>query len=158
MPTPHSYDTQVTWTGNLGTGTSTYRSYDRSHAVSAAGLPTILGSSDPSFRGDATRWNPEQLLLAALSQCHMLAYLHVCAVGGVTVTGYTDHAHGTMEQTATGGHFTEAVLRPQVEVASQDMADKAIALHDDAHRSCFIASSVNFPVRHDPVVTVRPLA
>lgn len=158
MPTPHTYDTQVTWTGNLGTGTSTYRAYDRSHEVSAAGLPSILGSSDPTFRGDASRWNPEQLLLAALSQCHMLAYLHVCAVGGVTVTAYTDHAHGTMETTPEGGHFTEAVLRPQVEVASQEMADKAATLHAEAHRTCFIAASVNFPVRHEPTITIRPTA
>jgi organic hydroperoxide reductase OsmC/OhrA len=151
----HTYETEVVWTGNLGTGTDTYRSYRRTHEVSAAGVPTIAGSSDPHFRGDADRWNPELLLLAALSQCHLLSYLHVCAVGGVVVTAYTDHATGTMEETGDGGgHFTRALLRPQVEVASPEMADKALALHAEAHRLCFIAGSVNFPVDHEATVTV----
>jgi organic hydroperoxide reductase OsmC/OhrA len=155
VPKLHSYDIQVTWTGNLGSGTSGYRAYDRAHEVSVTGRSPILGSSDPAFRGDASRWNPEQLLLASLSQCHMLWYLHFCAVADVVVTSYTDHALGTMEETADGGHFTEAVLRPHVDVASAEMTDKALALHADAHRACFIAHSVNFPVRHEPVVSVR---
>lgn len=154
----HTYRTDLVWTGNLGTGTSTYRGYERAHEVSAPdapGVPVLLGSSDPAFRGDASRWNPELLLLAALSQCHMLSYLHVCAVNGVTVTGYTDRAAGTMTQTPDGGgHFTEVVLHPEVEVADASAAQKAAALHEDAHRLCFIANSVNFPVRHEPVVTV----
>jgi len=151
----HTYETEVVWTGNLGTGTDHYRSYRRTHDVSAAGLPVIAGSADPHFRGDTDRWNPEQLLLAALSQCHMLSYLHVCAVGGVVVTAYTDRATGTMEETGGGaGHFTRAVLRPQVEVASPEMADKARSLHAEAHRLCFIANSVNFPVTHEATVTV----
>lgn len=152
----HRYRTDLVWTGNLGSGTSTYRSYERAHEVSAPdapGVPVLLGSSDPAFRGDSSRWNPELLLLAALSQCHMLAYLHLCAVGGVTVTGYTDSAAGTMVQTPDGGgHFTEVVLHPVVEVADPSMADKALALHADAGRACFIASSVNFPVRHMPSI------
>ena len=155
MPKLHTYDIQVTWTGDLGSGTSSYRAYNRDHEVSATGRSPILGSSDPAFRGDASRWNPEQLLVSSLSQCHMLSYLHLCGVSGVVVTSYTDHALGTMEQTADGGHFTEAVLRPHVEVASAEMADKALALHTDAHRACFIANSVNFPVRHEPVVSIR---
>jgi organic hydroperoxide reductase OsmC/OhrA len=151
----HSYETEVVWTGNLGTGTRSYRSYSRGHEVSAAGLPTILGSADRTFHGDAERWNPEQLLLAALSQCHLLSYLHVCAVNGVVVTGYTDRAGGTLQETGDGGgHFTEAVLRPKVEVASAGMAEKALSLHKDANRLCFIANSVNFPVRHEPTVDV----
>lgn len=151
----HSYRTDLVWTGNTGSGTSGYRAYERAHEVSAPGLPALLGSADPAFRGDAARWNPELLLLAALSQCHLLSYLHVCAVNGVTVTGYTDQATGTMTQTADGGgHFTEAVLHPVVEVADAAMAEKAAALHADAHRLCFIAGSVNFPVRHEPTVTV----
>lgn len=151
----HTYETEVVWTGNLGTGTDSYRSYRRTHEVTAAGLPAIPGSSDPHFRGDADRWNPEQLQLAALSQCHMLAYLHVCAVAGVVVTAYTDRATGTMEETPDGGgHFTRALLRPEVTVASADMAEKAQALHHDAHRLCFIANSVNFPVDHEGSVTV----
>ncbi|WNI15407.1 OsmC family protein [Actinacidiphila sp. ITFR-21] len=151
----HTYRTEVVWTGNQGTGTSTYRAYGRDHEVSVAGLPTLLGSADRSFRGDAGRWNPELMLLAALSQCHLLSYLHVCAVNGVVVTAYTDHAGGTMEETGDGGgHFTEVVLRPAVEVASAAMADTARSLHGEANRLCFIASSVNFPVRHEPTVTV----
>jgi organic hydroperoxide reductase OsmC/OhrA len=151
----HSYETALVWTGNRGSGTSSYRSYERAHEITSPGVPVLLGSSDPAFRGDATRWNPELLLLAALSQCHMLSYLHVCAVNGVTVTDYTDRAAGTMTQTPDGGgHFTQVVLHPVVEVAEQSMAEKAAALHTDAHRLCFIANSVNFPVLHEPVLTV----
>jgi organic hydroperoxide reductase OsmC/OhrA len=151
----HTYETEVAWTGNRGTGTDSYRSYGRDHEIAAAPLPTILGSADRSFRGDADRWNPEQLLLAALSQCHLLSYLHVCATNGVVVTAYTDRAAGTMEETGDGGgHFTEVVLRPAVEVASAEMADKARSLHGEANRLCFIANSVNFPVRHEPAVRV----
>lgn len=150
----HAYATTVTWTGNRGTGTSGYRAYDRAHDITADGVPPIAGSADPAFRGDAARWNPEQLLLAALAQCHMLSYLHVCAVAGVVVTAYTDRAEGTMTQTPDGGgHFTEVVLRPHVEIADAALADTAARLHEDAHRVCFIANSVNFPVRHEPVVT-----
>ncbi len=155
MSLTHSYDVTITWTGNTGTGTSGYRDYARAHDVVADGPQPIMGSSDPAFRGDSHRWNPEQLLTAALAQCHMLSYLHVCTDAGVIVTGYADHAHGTMSQTADGGgRFTEVVLRPQVVVASPDMVDAAIKLHESAHAKCFIASSVGFPVRHEPTVTV----
>jgi organic hydroperoxide reductase OsmC/OhrA len=151
----HIYRTELVWTGNVGTGTDSYRSYRRTHEVTAPGTPVIAGSADPHFRGDADRWNPEQMLLAALSQCHMLSYLHLCAVNGVVVTGYTDRAEGTMTETPDGaGHFTEAVLRPEVEVASPDMLDLAHALHERAQELCFIANSVNFPVHHAP--TARP--
>lgn len=110
-------------------------------------------SADPALRGDRDRWNPEQSLTAALSQCHMLWYLHLCAVAGVVVTEYADDAHGVMVETgADGGHFTEVVLRPRVTVSSPDMIDTATSLHKSAHEKCFIANSVNFPVRHEPVV------
>jgi organic hydroperoxide reductase OsmC/OhrA len=148
----HTYETVVTWTGNRGTGTSGYRHYDRAHEVTTDGPAKILGSSDRAFRGDPARWNPEQLLVAALSQCHMLQYLHLCADAGVVVTGYVDHAWGTMAEIGEGGRFTEVVLRPQVRVASPAMVEAAIALHGAAHRACFIANSVNFPVRHQPQV------
>nr|WP_240947785.1 OsmC family protein [Planosporangium mesophilum] len=145
----------VTWTGDRGTGTSSYRAYGRAHEVTAPGLPPLPGSSDPTFRGEPDRWNPEQLLVAALSQCHMLAYLHLCAVAGVVVTGYSDTPRGVMAETADGGgHFTEVVLRPRVTVESADMVERATALHEDAHQVCFIANSVNFPVRHEPVASV----
>jgi organic hydroperoxide reductase OsmC/OhrA len=151
----HRYDVTTTWTGNRGTGTSGYRDYDRDHEVAADGRPAIAGSADPVFRGDKTRWNPELELLAALSQCHMLSYLHMCATAGVVVTAYADNPYGTMAETADGGgHFTEVVLRPQVTVADEGMADQAQRLHHDASEKCFIASSVNFPVRHEPSVTV----
>ena len=151
----HSYAVRVTWTGNQGRGTSGYRDYSTNHDVSADGPPTIAGSSDPAFRGDQARWNPELELTASLSQCHMLWYLHLCAVSGVTVLAYTDEASGTMEEAADGsGRFTEVVLRPRVVVATPDMADAAKRLHADASAKCFVANSVNFPVEHDPVIEV----
>jgi organic hydroperoxide reductase OsmC/OhrA len=154
MPKTHHYDVSVTWTGNRGTGTSGYRDFARDHEVTAPGLPPIPGSSDPSFRGDPTRWNPEQGLTASLSQCHMLWYLHLCAVAGVVVTDYTDDAQGTMAETeGGGGHFTQVVLRPRVTVTSPDMIETATALHEAANEKCFIANSVNFPIHHEPVVT-----
>jgi organic hydroperoxide reductase OsmC/OhrA len=154
MRRTHRYDVTTTWTGNRGTGTSGYRDYGRDHEIAAEGRPVLAGSSDPVFRGDKTRWNPELELLAALSQCHMLSYLHVCATAGVVVTAYADSPYGTMAETDDGGgHFTEVVLRPAVTVADESMAAKARELHADASAKCFIASSVNFPVRHEPSVT-----
>jgi organic hydroperoxide reductase OsmC/OhrA len=150
----HTYETVVTWTGNRGTGTSSYRDYDRDNDISAEGRVPIAGSSDPAFRGDPSRWNPEQLLVVALSQCHMLWYLHLCAVNGVTVTSYVDHAMGVMEEDAEGsGRFTSVTLRPAVVVASGDMAVRAGELHGKANRMCFVANSVNFPVHHEPAIT-----
>jgi organic hydroperoxide reductase OsmC/OhrA len=147
----HRYETTVTWTGNTGTGTSGYRNYERAHEVAVDGKPPIPGSSDPAFRGDAARWNPEELLVAALSQCHMLWFLHLCATNGVAVTEYRDHAAGMMAETADGGgQFQQVVLRPQVRFAAPEHADRARPLHEQAHKLCFIASSVNFPVHCEP--------
>ncbi|PZG03703.1 OsmC family protein [Nonomuraea aridisoli] len=154
MSRAHTYQTVVTWTGNRGTGTSGYRDYGRDHELSADGPAVVLGSSDPAFRGDPSRWNPEQLLVGSLSQCHMLWYLHKCTMAGVVVTAYADTATGTMAETADGGHFTEVVLRPAVTVAAPEMLERALELHKAAHKACFIAASVNFPVRHEPTVTV----
>jgi organic hydroperoxide reductase OsmC/OhrA len=148
----HIYETVVTWTGGRDGGTTGYRDYGRDHDVTAEGRPTIAGSSDPAFRGDPDRWNPEQLLVVALSQCHMLWYLHLCAVGGVVVTGCVDRAAGTMTEHGDGGQFTEVVLRPEVTVREPAMMADAQRLHADAHRACYVASSVNFPVRHQPTV------
>jgi organic hydroperoxide reductase OsmC/OhrA len=154
MARTHGYDVSVAWTGNKGTGTSEYRAYSRDHDVRADGRPVIAGSSDPLFRGDPARWNPELELTAALSQCHMLWYLHLCALAGVTVISYVDDAHGSMtENDDGGGQFAEVVLRPRVTVASSDMIETATGLHEEAHAKCFIASSVNFPVRLQPVIT-----
>lgn len=149
MATPHehAYAIEVSWTGNRGTGTSGYRAYARDHRISAAGKPAIEGSADPAFRGDAERYNPEELLLASLSACHMLWYLHLCADAGIVVTAYRDAATATMATDAGGGgRFTRAVLRPQVAFAPGADIDLAEKLHERAHRLCFIANSVNFPV------------
>ena len=154
MAATHSYDVTVEWTGNLGRGTDGYRSFSRAHEVLGDGKAPIAASSDPAFRGDPTRWNPEELLVASVSQCHMLWYLHLCAVNRVVVTGYADHAHGvmTMDPAGGGGQITEVTLRPEVTVAEASMVAKARSLHDDINAVCFIARSVDFPIRHVPVV------
>jgi organic hydroperoxide reductase OsmC/OhrA len=146
----HHYRVDVRWTGNRGSGTDGYRNYARDHVIRVAGKPDIAGSSDPAFRGDPSRHNPEEMLVAALSTCHMLAYLHVATTVGVVVTDYADAAEGTMETTGTGGRFVEVVLRPVVTITAASDADKAAAAHATAHHACFIASSVNFPVRCEP--------
>ena len=151
----HQYNIKTTWTGNLGVGTSDYKAYDRSHVVSIEGKTDILGTSDPAFRGDKTKHTPEDLFVSTLSTCHMLWYLHLCAVNNVVVTEYIDKATGVMEEDQTGrGHFTKVVLKPEVTVAKTSMIDKANELHRDAHEMCFIANSINFPVVHEPSVIV----
>jgi organic hydroperoxide reductase OsmC/OhrA len=147
----HHYAIQVIWTGNNGTGTDSYRGYERAHNISAEGKPTIIGSSDPAFRGDSTRWNPEELLIASLSACHKLWYLGLCAQAGVVVKAYRDEAEGSMVEEANGaGQFSSVVLRPYVTIAADSDEVKAIELHRQAHGMCFIARSVNFPVTHAP--------
>ncbi|MHC6593672.1 OsmC family protein [Arthrobacter sp. C152] len=148
----HRYALTVQWTGNLGAGTSSYRGYSRDHDVAIAGLPVLKGSADPTFHGDRERYNPEQLLLAALAQCHMLSYLHVAVKHGVVVTDYRDEATGLMRLNRDGsGQFERVVLNPHVTVADAAQADLAAALHHEANQVCFIARSVNFPVEHQPV-------
>ena len=150
----HNYETRTVWTGNTGTGTSGYRDYERAHEISAAGKAVIVGSSDPNLRGDAARYNPEELLVASLSACHMLWYLHLCAESGIVVTAYEDDARGTMIETAAGGgHFTEVTLHPVVTLQAGNRA-LAEQLHERAHALCFIANSMNFPVRCEP--TIQP--
>ena len=152
----HHYETTIAWTGNTGEGTATYRSYERNFTLTAPGKPEIAGSSDAAFRGDASRYNPEEMLLAALSSCHMLAYLHLCAVNEVVVVGYEDHAIGTMQEREGGsGAFTRVQLTPKVTISADSEADTAAALHHKAHELCFIANSVNFPVENAPVI-VKP--
>jgi organic hydroperoxide reductase OsmC/OhrA len=153
----HHYAIEVEWQGDRGEGTSGYRAYGRQHVVRAAGKThDIDGSSDRVFHGDRERWNPEELLLAALSECHMLSYLHVATNHGVVVVGYTDAATATMQEDGRGGgRLIEAVLRPRVVVAEPAMRELADALHQEASEKCFIAASVNFPVRHEPVALVR---
>jgi organic hydroperoxide reductase OsmC/OhrA len=155
MSKQHHYSLNIRWTGNKGEGTTHYRSYSRDHIISAEGKPDLSGSSDPAFLGNRQHYNPEDLLLASLSSCHMLWYLHLCADAGVIVVDYTDQATATMmENGSAGGRFTEAVLHPVVTVAQDGMTAKALQLHAEAHRCCFIANSVNFPVRNEAVVRV----
>lgn len=147
----HRYPTRVEWTGNQGRGTADYRAYSRDHVISAPGRPDLAGSSDPAFRGDATRYNPEDLMVASLSSCHMLWYLHLCSVAGIVVLAYRDEAEGTMtEDEGGGGRFTSAVLRPVVTLAPGSDVARGLALHEEAHRLCYIANSVNFPVGIEP--------
>lgn len=147
----HKYEATIIWTGNEGKGTSDYNAYDRSHAVIIENKADILGSSDPAFKGDRTKHNPEELLVASLSACHMLWYLHLCAEAGVIVIDYIDYASGIMTGTSNGGgHFTEVTLHPVVTVADETMLDKANELHKKANELCFIANSVKFPVHHKP--------
>jgi organic hydroperoxide reductase OsmC/OhrA len=149
----HTYEIRVDWTGNDGDGTRTYKGYRRDHTITSAGKPQILGSSDPHFRGDATRYNPEELLVASLSTCHMLWYLHFCAVNHVTVLDYHDAASGVMQESDDGsGAFVRVLLEPMVKIAAGGDREKALALHHDAHRFCFIANSVNFPVEVAPQI------
>jgi organic hydroperoxide reductase OsmC/OhrA len=156
MNVEHHYAAKVSWTGNRGTGTSSYRAYDRSLVVSAHGKPPIEGSSDRTFHGDAARWNPEELLLVALSQCHMLSYLHEAVLHGIVVESYEDDATGTMQQTANGGgHFTSVTLRPVVQISVGD-PERAREIHRLAGEKCFIAASVNFAITHEPSISIRP--
>lgn len=158
MPRSHQYQVQVTWTSNTGRGTTGYRDFARDHEITGVdtpGKPTIPGTADPAFRGDDERWNPEELLVASLSQCHMLWYLVLCAQSGVVVTEYQDRPSGTMVETADGsGSFTDVTLRPEVTITTPDRIEVATQLHDKAHRMCFIANSVNFTVHHTPTISV----
>ncbi|MET4588591.1 OsmC family protein [Arthrobacter sp. 754] len=148
----HRYSLTVQWTGNLGEGTSSYRGYSRDHDVLIPGLPVLPGSADPTFHGDRDRYNPEQLLLAALAQCHMLSFLHVAVRHGVVVTDYRDEATGTLHLNRDGsGQFESVTLHPHVTLADPEHVAVAEQLHREANQVCFIARSVNFPVRHEPV-------
>jgi organic hydroperoxide reductase OsmC/OhrA len=145
----HTYSIRVDWTGNQGTGTSAYRAYSRAHEISAQGKTAIAASSDPVFRGDAARWNPAELLIAALSACHQLWYLHLCADAGIVVVAYSDDASGVeIEQADGAGHFESVTLRPHAKL------NIAHRLHDAAAEKCFIARSVSFKVEHKPTFEI----
>lgn len=151
----HHYRVRVEWAGNKGSGTSGYKAYSRDHTIEIAGKPAILGSSDPAFLGDATRWNPEDMLVASVSACHKLWYLHLCVQAGIIVVAYVDEAEGTMVE-GDKGHFTRITLRPKVTIRAGDDADLAARLHHDAHEKCFIANSLNFPVLCEPSIDSTP--
>ena len=149
----HLYQTSLQWTGNKGQGTINYRSYDRAYEIEVENKPVIKGSSDPAFRGDRTKYNPEELLVASLSSCHLLWYLHLCADAGVVVVGYKDKARGKMSETETGsGKFTEVILQPEVVITAESSLEQAKKLHTKAHEFCFIANSVSFPVLCQPTI------
>ncbi len=151
MDKTHKYSLEIKWTGNTGSGTSGYRSYERSHSIIKENKPEILCSSDPAFRGDAEKYNPEELLVAAISGCHMLTYLHLCADSGIIVIDYKDAPIGIMVELPDGsGHFAEVNLFPEVCVKDAGMVDKANHLHKKANELCFIAGSCNFKVNHTP--------
>jgi organic hydroperoxide reductase OsmC/OhrA len=142
----------VQWTGNRGSGTSGYRDYGRDHVITAGSKPAIPGSSDAAFLGDASRWNPEDLLLASACACHKLWYLHLCADAGIVVLDYRDNAEGTMLDTPQQGRFSQIVLRPHVVIRAGGDVEQAAHLHHVAHEKCYIANSVNFPILCDPVI------
>ena len=155
MNRQHSYEVGVVWTGNLGDGTSTYRGYTRDYDIACEGKPVVKGSADPGYLGDAARHIPEDMLLASLSACHMLWYLHLCTVSKVVVTAYEDRAEGVLELNPDGsGQFARVTLRPRVTISADSDAAAAEGLHEKAHVMCFIARSVNFPVGHEPVTVV----
>jgi organic hydroperoxide reductase OsmC/OhrA len=156
MSKQHRYEIELNWLGNKGIGTANYRAYGRDHVLRSGDKPEIAGSSDPSFRGDRERWSPEDLLVASLSACHQLWYLHLCAEAGVVVTAYEDRAEGLMNEDATGERqFVRVTLRPRVTLAVGSDPDAALELHRAASEKCFVARSMNFPVEHEPVVVVE---
>jgi organic hydroperoxide reductase OsmC/OhrA len=149
----HHYQVQVTWTGAAAGGTRGYAGYSREYRADFLGKPSITGSADPAFRGDPKLYNPEDMLVLALSACHMLSYLALAALEGLEVVAYEDSAGGTMQQEGRGGRFVEVTLRPRVTLAPGADRARAEALHEEAHKACFIANSVNFPVRHEAEIT-----
>jgi len=155
MANQHFYKVGVKWTGNLGTGTSNYKAYSRNHLIQVEGKVPVESSSDPLFRGNPNRYNPEEMLVASLSSCHMLWYLHFCADAGIIVTSYQDEAEGIMIVESSGaGQFTEVILKPRISLANMQMMDQANALHEKANAYCFIARSCNFTVKHQAVYSI----
>jgi len=154
MAHTHDYAVHLVWTGAREGPTRDYASYSRTYTLAIDGKPTLTATADPTFGGDPALHNPEDLLVASLAGCHMLTYLALCARAKIAVTAYEDAASGTMVVEGGGGHFTDVTLRPRVTVAAGTDVEKARALHEPAHRHCFIAASVNFPVRHQAEITV----
>lgn len=151
MAHEHTYKLTAVWTGNQGDGTKNIRTYDRSHTVSIPGKPELFLTTDNPAVGDKSKLNPEDLLVSAISSCHMLSYLYVCSLEGIVITAYTDYATGTMIELASGGgSFKEVTLNPTCYVADESMVEKAIELHHKAHEICYIANSVNFEVKCNP--------
>ena len=156
MKSEHHYQATIQWTGNKGTGTDHYKNYERDHHIAIEGKPILLGSSDPAFRGDPIKHNPEDLFLSSLASCHMLWYLHFCSTHQIIVVEYWDNATGIMQEETSGkGYFTAVTLHPKVIVTNTSMVEQALALHQKANEYCFIANSVNFPIHHKPEIIVQ---
>ena len=156
MAGTHKYKVNVGWTGNLGSGTLDYRAYSRDHVIGVEGKEEIEASSDPKFRGDDSRINPEELFVASVSSCHMLWYLHLASVNGITVLEYEDDAKGAMEENTDGsGQFKSITLRPRIIIAQADKLERARALHAEAGQKCFIANSINVVVTYEGEITVN---
>ena len=152
----HHYFSEIKWTGNRGSGTTDYKSYERDYTIRINNKAIIQGSSDVAFRGDSTKHNPEELLLASLSSCHMLWYLHLCSEQGIVVTEYIDNAKGEMKEEPNGsGRFISVTLFPQVTITEKVLIDKAETLHKKANEMCFIANSVNFHVKHCTTIKIK---
>ena len=152
----HVFRCNLFWTGSAQGGTTSYTSYSRAYRVDFEGKASITGSAAPAFRGDAALHNPEDLLVASLSACHALTYLALAAKYRVVVVGYEDAAVGTLGLVDGVMKFVSVKLAPKVIVAAGSDVAKAIALHEQAHAGCFVASSVNFPVTNEPTVSVAP--
>ncbi|HLT94540.1 MAG TPA: OsmC family protein [Membranihabitans sp.] len=151
MKKEHTYHIGLHWTGNQGQGTRNYKAYQRSYTVSVEGKPDIHGSSDPLYRGDKSKYNPEDLFLASIASCHMLWYLHLCADAGITVHEYLDQTSGTVRNNADGsGHFIDVTLHPRVGLENLEHESLATQLHQEANKFCLIANSCNFVIRHKP--------
>ncbi len=151
MAHEHHYKLTAVWTGNKGDGTKNVRTYDRSHTVSIDGKPELFLTTDNAAVGDKSKLNPEDLLVTAISSCHMLSYLYLCSLEGIVITAYIDNASGIMIEEADGsGKFKEVTLRPNFHVAEESMVERAIELHHKAHEICYIANSVNFEVKCVP--------
>ena len=155
MERRHQYQSTVTWTGNRGSGTLDYRAYDRNFLVRIEGKPDIEGSSDSVFNGDKSVHNPEDMLLSAVASCHMLWYLHLCSENEIIVLEYTDYAIGEMKEEKDGsGRFESITLQPEIVINDEKNIVKAKALHAEANKMCFIANSLNFPVKHEVKVSI----
>lgn len=155
MNTEHHYKVALKWTGNQGTGTSNYKEYERAYKIQIDNKVEILGSSDPEFRGDRTKHNPEELLLASVSSCHMLWYLHFCSEAKIIVTDYVDNATAILEETESGnGKFTSILLQPTITITEESMREQGTELHKKANEFCFVANSLNIAVDHKPIFIV----
>jgi len=156
MTHEHHYELIAKWHGNKGEGTKNVRAYDRSHTITIKGKPELFLTTDNPAVGDKTKLNPEDLLVAAISSCHMLSYLYVCALEGIIIHDYVDNATGVMiEKEGGGGSFRKVILNPTFTVAQESMKEKSIELHHKAHQICYIANSVNFEIKCNPVCEVK---